>query len=115
MSNNRSEISRRLTELKLEYESLDRFFYSNFKIYSENFTSYIKAKPYACCEYSRRIDLVKKHISDIWRLCNNHTGGWFDTEEKRELDQRHRNRLLQIEQDVNKLISLYKSYDIKES
>lgn len=59
MSNNRSEISRRLTELKLEYESLDRFFYSNFKIYSENFTSYIKAKPYACCEYSRRIDLVK--------------------------------------------------------
>ena len=60
MSNNRSEISRRLTELKLEYESLDRFFYSNFKIYSENFTSYIKAKPYACCEYSRRIDLVKK-------------------------------------------------------
>lgn len=57
----------------------------------------------------------KKHISDIWRLCNYHTGGWFDTEDKRELDQRHRNILLQIEQDVNKLISLYKSYDIKES
>lgn len=114
MSNNRTEISRKLTELKLEYENLDRFFYSNFKICNENRTSYIKAKPYACCEYSRRIDLVKRHISDIWKLCYNHTGGWFDTEYKRELDQRHRNMLLQIEQDVNKLISLYKTYDIKE-
>ncbi len=114
MSNNRSEISRRLTELKLEYENLDRFFYSNFKICAENFTSYIKAKPYACCEYSRRVDLVKRHISELWRLCNNHTGGWLDTEEKREKDRGHISILLQIEQDVNKLISLYKAYEVKE-
>lgn len=114
MSNNRGEISRKLLELKLEYESLDRFFYSNFKIYSENFTSYIKAKPYACCEYSRRIDSVKGKISMLWRLCNSHTGGWFDDDTKRDLDQRNRDTLFQIEQDVNKLISLYKSYEIKE-
>ena len=114
MRNNRAEISRKLIELKLEYESLDRFFYSNFKIYSENFTSYVKAKPYACCEYSRRIDSIKANISRLWRLCNSHTGGWFDNDEKRDLDQRNRDVLLQIEQDVNKLISLYKSYEIKE-
>lgn len=114
MSNNRSEISRKLIELKLEYESLDRFFYSNFKIMSENFTPYIKAKPYACCEYSRRIDSLKENISKLWRLCNTHTGGWFDNDEKKEYDKRNREVLFQIEQDVNKFISLYKSYDIKE-
>ena len=43
MSNNRAEIARKLAELKLEYESLDRFFYTNFKITHDNFTSYIKA------------------------------------------------------------------------
>ena len=97
MSNNRTEILRGLDELKIEYESLDRFFYSNFKIESDSFKPYIKAKPYACCEYSIRID-----------------SGWFDNYEKKELDKRNRYILLQIEQDVNKLISLYKSYDIKE-
>lgn len=114
MSNNRSEISRKIVELKLEYENLDRFFYSNFKIHSEGFTSYMKAKPYACCEYSRRIDTIKTNISKLWRLCNTHTGGWFDNVEKEELDKRNRYILSQIEQDVNKLISLYKSYDIRE-
>lgn len=114
MSNNRAEISRKLVELKQEYENLDRFFYSNFKIHSENFTSYIKAKPYACYEYSKRIDSVKEKISILWRLCNNHTGGWFDNYEKEELDKRNQEVLSNIEQDVNKLISLYKSYEIKE-
>lgn len=114
MSNNRTEILRGLDELKIEYESLDRFFYSNFKIESDSFKPYIKAKPYACCEYSRRIDSVKGNISKLWKLCNTHTGGWFDNYEKKELDKRNRYILLQIEQDVNKLISLYKSYDIKE-
>lgn len=114
MSNNRSEISYKLMELKQEYENLDRFFYSNFKIQSVGLSSYIKAKPYACCEYSRRIDSIKMNISNLWNLCYNHTGGWFDTPEKQELDQRHRDILSQIEQDVNKLISLYKSYDIRE-
>lgn len=114
MGNNRTEISRKITELKLEYESLDRFFYSNFKIQSENFTSYIKARSYACCEYSRRIDSIKRNISILWKLCNSHTGGWFDNYAKQEIDQRNRDVLTQIEQDVNKLISLYKSYDIRE-
>lgn len=114
MSNNRTEISHKLAELKLEYESLDRFFYSNFKICSENHTSYVKAKPYACCEYSRRIDSIKGNISRLWRLCNSHTGGWFDNYAKQEIDQRNRDILAQIEQDVNKLISLYKSYEIRE-
>ena len=50
----------------------------------------------------------------LWRLCNSHTGGWFDDDTKRDLDQRNRDTLFQIEQDVNKLISLYKSYEIKE-
>ena len=113
MSNNRAEISRKLIELKLEYESLDRFFYSNFKIHCDQLNPYIKAKPYSCCEYSRRIDSVKGKISMLWRLCNSHTGGWLDNEEKRSLDQTNREVLLQIEQDVNKLISLYKSYEIK--
>ena len=114
MSNNRAEIARKLAELKLEYESLDRFFYTNFKITHDNFTSYIKAKPYTCCEYSRRIDAIKRNISKIWILCNTHTGGWFDNYEKEKQDKRHIAILLQIESDTNKLISLYKSYEIKE-
>ena len=114
MSNNRAEISCKIVELKLEYENLDRFFYSNFKIHSGNFTSYIKAKPYACCEYSRRIDTIKNNISRLWGLFNTHTGGWFDNYAKEEIDQRNRNILVQIEQNVNKLISLYKSYEIRE-
>ena len=114
MSNNRAEISRKLRELEIEYENLDRFFYSNFKIYSENFTFYIKAKPYASFEYSKRIAFVEDKISDLWRLCGEHTGGWFDTDAKKELDRRNVDVLLQIEQDIKKLISLYKSYKIVE-
>ena len=106
MSNNRAEISRKLIELKLEYESLDRFFYSNFKICTENFTPYIKAKPYACCEYTRRIDSIKGNISRLWQLCNSHTGGWFDNYAKQEIDQKNKNILTQIEQDVKNILVL---------
>ncbi len=114
MSNNRAEISRNLRELEIEYENLDRFFYSNFKIYSENFTSYIKAKPYASFEYSRKIDFVKEKISYLWRLCNEHTGSWFDSDNKKEQDRKNIEHLVKIEQDINKLISLYRSYKIVE-
>ena len=114
MSNNRSEISRKLIELKLEYESLDRFFYTNFKICSDNYISYIKAKPYTCCEYSRRIDSIKENISHLWHLCNTHTGGWFDNYEKEEIDKRHIAILTHIESDTNKLIALYRSYEVRE-
>lgn len=114
MSNNRTEISRKLTELQQAYESLDRFFYSNFKIQSENSKSFLKAKPHACWDYSRRIDSVKEKISNLRKLCNNHTGGWFDSREKKELDKINIETLSQIEKDVNKLIAFYKSYDVKE-
>lgn len=115
MSNNRSEIARKLTELEREYDNLDRFFYTNFTIVSESFNqSYLKAKPNSCYEFSKRLDQIKNHISKIWRLCETHTGGWFDDDEKRAIDKKHINKLYEIEQSVNKLMSLYSSYDIRE-
>lgn len=115
MSNNRSEIARKLIDLEHEYDNIDRFFYTNFKIYSEGISrSYIKAKPNSCYEFSRRLDLIKTHITQLWKLCENHTGGWFDDDEKRAMDKRHRTHLYEIEQNTNKLMSLYKSYDVRE-
>ncbi len=115
MSNNRSEIARKLSELNEEYDSLDRFFYTNFKIHSIGTNKpFLKAKPNSCYEFSRRLDRIKNHISRLWRLCDSHTGGWFDNDEKRELDKRHRSKLYEIEQCVNKLMSLYSSYDVSE-
>ena len=115
MSNNRSEITRKLSELKEEYESLDRYFYTNFKIHTVGINhSFLKAKPNSCYEFSRRLDRIKTHISQLWRLCESHTGGWFDNEEKLKLDKGNRTTLYELEQSVNKLMSLYSSYDVHE-
>lgn len=114
MSNNRDTINKKLITLKDEYDDLDRFFFSNFKIVTENRNSFLKAKPYSVVEYTRRIDLIKRHIAELWRLCNTHTGGWFDNDEKRELDKRNRHNVYEIEQKVNKLMALYMHYEVIE-
>lgn len=111
MSNNRSEISRKLIDLQHEYDSFDRYFYTNFKICTELFHTYLRAPSYACTEFSRRMDEIKNHISDLWKLCNNHTGGWFDNDDKRQLDKLNRSKLYEIEQNVNRIISIFMSYD----
>lgn len=115
MSNNREKIINKLIALKDEYDNLDRFFFSNFTVVTENRKSFLKAKPYAVRDYTHRIDLIKMHLSELWRLCNSHTGGWLDNDSKRELDKKNRQQVYEIEQKVNQLMSLYMHYEVVES
>ena len=110
--NNRNKIAALLMELEKSYEDLDKFFYSNFKFDSLNRLSYIEAKKESIHLLFVRAMEVKKTIKLLEALIQEHTGGWFDSEEKRNLDIYLRNKVFDIKDDFEKLYSLFNSFFI---
>lgn len=112
MSNNRREISKKILELKIAYNNLDTFYYSNFKITNNNNEYFLQAKPNSEYGFHYRLDKVNELITKIWFLVNQHNGGWFDTESDKLTDKENVQILLDFEKKVQKLILLYKSYKV---
>ena len=61
--------------MQIAYDSLDRFFYSNFKIENAKNGNYLYAKPNATIGFSNRLDNVKGQITKLWNLIESHSGG----------------------------------------
>lgn len=108
MSNNRREISKKILELKIAYNNLDTFYYSNFKIVNSNNEYFLQAKPNSEYGFHYRLDKVNELITKIWFLVNQHNGGWFDTESDKLTDKENIQILLDFEKKVQKLLILYK-------
>ena len=113
MSNNRREISKKILELKIAYNNLDTFYYSNFKIVNNNNEYFLQAKPNSEYGFHYRLDKVNELITKIWFLVNQHNGGWFDTESDKLTDKKNIQISLDFEKKVQKLLLLYKSYKVK--
>ncbi|MFR4244841.1 hypothetical protein [Phocaeicola coprophilus] len=113
MSNNRREISKKILELKIAYNNLDTFYYSNFKIVNSNNEYFLQAKPNSEYGFHYRLDKVNELITKIWFLVNQHNGGWFDTESDKLTDKENIQILLDFEKKVQKLLILYKGYKVK--
>lgn len=121
MRNNRKQISESLETLEILYSKIDICFHRDYNLIDDTGTGYIvsgKCHYEVSTENADNLKTLKREfkaeLSDILELIADHKGSFFDTTSKRNIDDFHKKRVLELSQNYDNLIELFESVPIKE-